>query len=174
VAEKREAGRGIVLDITEEIINVAVPKDSGHCVFADALRVAVPRAQFISVDLQTIRYSDPKTDRRYIYLTPAPIQRALVDFDQGIKPGPHKVRLGRPAQIMKMNTKRARKTAADKQMPEGTKRKLAEPKPRGKHSEEFDTVPTVQGGKYPPTAALSSARGRPGHVRSFGLRSLKP
>ena len=54
------------LDVTAELIATAIPRNSGHCMIADALRAAIPSARFISVDLQTIRWSDPETNRRYI------------------------------------------------------------------------------------------------------------
>lgn len=156
-------GRGIVLDITEEIINAAVTRDSSHCVIADALRAAVPTARYVSVDLQTIRFSDRETGKRFIYLTPAFAQRILVDFDQGITPRPQSRNLGRPAQIMKMNQNQ--KSNADVAgLPRGARKRLAKP-------DKSEAIPTVLGGGYPPTAALSSTRGR---RRAFGLRSLKP
>jgi hypothetical protein len=85
--------------ITDEMIETAIPKDSAHCMIADGLRAALPHAQQISVDLATIRYTDPRTGRRYIYLTPTPAQVALLDFDQGSKPKPFTVK-AHAAQIL--------------------------------------------------------------------------
>jgi hypothetical protein len=162
-----DGGRGIVLDVTQEVINNAVERSSGHCVIADAVRAMLPTVSHVSVDLQTIRFSDPTKGKRYIYLTPATAQRVLVEFDQGVKPEPFTMRLGKPAQIVKMNLGRkttdgtARKASG---LPSGTKKKLAKQDAPG-------AVPTVLGGNYPPTAALSNTRGR---RRTFGLRSMKP
>lgn len=166
MAEKnslRNGGRGIVLDVTPEIINNAVARDSGHCVIADALRACVPGASYVSVDLQTIRFSDRTKGKRYIYLTPARGQMLLVNFDQGVKPEPCALRLGHPAQIVKMNQAENRYERTPG-LPAGTRKKVGKPA-------SSRTVPPVLGGDYPPTAALSSTRGR---RRAFGLRSLKP
>lgn len=160
MAKSHRGGRGIVLDITEEIINLALPRDSSHCVIADALKAAVPEARFVSVDLQTIRWTDPATGRRYIYLTPAPLQRLLVNFDQGERPEPFAARLGQPAQIARSGIGRRR--AASKKAVAAGNRTITTPNVDGK-------VPVVVGGHLPPTAALSSTRGR---RRAFGLRSL--
>ena len=46
------------VQVTPDIINVAARRDSGHCMIADALRLAVPEAQSVSVDLATIRWTD--------------------------------------------------------------------------------------------------------------------
>ena len=158
-------GRGIVLDITQEIINLAIPRDSGHCIVADALRAAVPDARFVAVDLQSIKFSDPTSRRRYIYLTPSTLQRLLVNYDLGILPEPFMIRLGQPAQIKRMDgrseprpRKYAKKAAP---LPEGQRKEL---QPNG-------SGVVVLGGAVPPTAAYSNARGR---RRAFGLRSLTP
>lgn len=171
-------GRGIILDVTEEVITTAVQRDSSHCVIADALRAAVPNAQRVSVDIQTIRFTDPVSERRYIYLTPALCQMILVDFDQGRRPDPMMIRLGAPSQITRSGstpTKReanartsAAKAAAVAET-EGT-RTRAPSKRRGVIAGSHGN-PTILGGDPPPIAALSSTRGR---RRTFGLKSLRP
>src|SRR6266496_3380622 len=80
------------LDITQEMIDTAVPRDSGHCMIADAVKAAYPSATRISVDIQSIRFSDPLTDKRYVYLTPRTGQVALLEFDRGIHPVPFGLR----------------------------------------------------------------------------------
>jgi hypothetical protein len=162
-SELSDGGRGIVFEVTEEIINHAVARSSGHCVIADAIRASVPDASYVSVDLQTIRFTDRARGKRYIYLTPAYAQRVLVDFDQGVKPAPFIGKLARPAQIVKVNQSR-RADAKTRGLPADLKKRVAKADGPG-------VVPTVIGGPYPPTAALSSTRGR---RRAFGLRSLKP
>jgi len=60
---------------------------------ADALRDAIPEAKFISVDLQSIRFSlfdqnryrEERVGTRYFYFTPTIAQVALLKFDQGKK-----------------------------------------------------------------------------------------
>lgn len=166
-------GRGIVLDVTPELVNVAVQRDSGHCVVADALKTAVPSARNVSVDLQTIRWTDLASRRRYIYLTPGPLQVILVNFDQGIMPDVGLYQLGRPAQIMKLPDPSPVPTAVT--APTGTGTTKGKPKRRVSSKREVKPDASghvsVRGGDYPPTAALSSTRGR---RRAFGIRGLKP
>lgn len=78
----------IMIPASRRIIEPAVRGDSHHCMIADAIKARIPDAQFISVDLQSIRFTDPKTKIRYKYFTPLTGQQALVNFDQGkpIKP----------------------------------------------------------------------------------------
>ena len=55
--------------ITRELIERATQRDSRHCMIAEAIKAANPRYLNISVDLQTIRYTDPRTRKRYTCLT---------------------------------------------------------------------------------------------------------
>lgn len=158
-------GRGITLDVTQEIINAAIPRDSSHCVIADALKAAVPDAQRVSVDLATIRFTDKASQKRYVYLTPAPAQALLVNFDQGKRTGPFTLKLGKPAQIVPPRTPHpveADTSAEAKRKRDARRKRVA--------ITDGNTV-TVHGGRTPPLAALSSTRGR---RRTFGLRTLKP
>jgi hypothetical protein len=50
---------------------------------ADAVKRAFPNAIRIRVDLQTIRWTDPVKQERYIYLTPAQAQQYIIAFDAG-------------------------------------------------------------------------------------------
>lgn len=76
------------ISITKEHIENGIARDSHHCMIADALKEAIPEAQYILVDLQSIRYSLPASKKRYVHLTPLKAQRALIKFDQGrsVKP----------------------------------------------------------------------------------------
>lgn len=160
---------------TEEIINNAVVRDSGHCVWADAVAAALPQMRRISVDLQTIRFTDPRDGNRYVYLTPAVAQRSLVQFDQGTKPLPGEtIRLTRSnlAQIITRSPetrdrKRTRNTKArvergDSHVPTGAAYIMAG---------DTQGTPVKMEGKAPPTAALSNRTGR---RRTFGLKTLEP
>jgi len=100
--------RRVDVAVTPEVIETAVEGDSGHCMIADAVKAALPDARNISVDLQTIRFSDPKKRMRYVYLTPRMAQLALVDFDAGEKPEPFTFRLDR-AHIVAMKDPKAPK-----------------------------------------------------------------
>ena len=53
-------GPQITLDVTSDIISASRPRDSRHCMIAEALRTAYPAASKISVDLATIRFTDKK------------------------------------------------------------------------------------------------------------------
>lgn len=80
----------------------AIRSSSNHCMIADAIKEQFPQYSHISVDLQTIRFSDPERGVRYIYLTPRVCQIALVLFDKGKKNKEFKFQL-RGAHIVAMN-----------------------------------------------------------------------
>ena len=71
------------ISVSRETIERATQRDSRHCMIAEAIRDARPDAQFVSVDIQTIRFSIPFKRIRCTYLTPRIAQLALVRFDQG-------------------------------------------------------------------------------------------
>ena len=72
-----------IIAVTQGNINNGVERNAHRCVIFDAIKVAVPSADHVHVDLQTVRWSDKTTELRYVYLTPKPAQRAIVAFDQG-------------------------------------------------------------------------------------------
>lgn len=84
------------LRIEQHHIDNAQVRNSHHCMIADALRDAMPDAKFISVDLQSVRFSvfdenrfrEERVGIRYFYFTPTLAQVALLKFDQGKKVGP--------------------------------------------------------------------------------------
>jgi len=69
--------------ITEELVERAVQRDSHHCMIAEAIKEQNPHFARILVDLQTIRWTNTTTGKRYICLTPEEAAAKLVDFDQG-------------------------------------------------------------------------------------------
>ena len=91
--------------ITQAHIDTAIPADSGHCMIADALREALPHVKGVAVDLQTIRFTDPKKAQRYTYLTPPIAQDYLVAFDQGQFLEPFTFNLTSPIQVAHAGTK---------------------------------------------------------------------
>lgn len=158
----------VKLQITEELIEDAIPRDSPHCLWAEAVKAAVPDAKYISVDIQTIRFTDPRKGLRYTYLTPRIAQVALIQFDQGIRPTPHSVQLrngqvtpsggrNKSRQTPLSDREIARRKAAPSVMGKG-KAKLGKPIAPG-------SVPERRGGKTPPIAA--------GQRRAFGVRGLE-
>lgn len=83
----RQAGHRKIRISKSDIAN-AIPRDSKHCMIADSIQRAYPWATHISVDRQSIRFSNPKTGKRFVYLTSPFASEQLVKFDQGepIKP----------------------------------------------------------------------------------------
>jgi hypothetical protein len=87
------------IDVIQEDIDHAIPKNSGLCMVAQGVYRAVPSAIHVFIDLQTIRWTDRNKGLRYIYLTPRLVQIALYKWDWGIKPKPFSFQL-RGAQIV--------------------------------------------------------------------------
>jgi hypothetical protein len=136
------------IDVSEDIIENSVTRSSSHCMIAQAVKQTIPWASGISVDLQTIRFSNREERKRYIYLTPLVAQQCIVDFDQGKAPEPFTIRLRNP-QVT--NIGRGNR--------QGT-RNLAVRKTSGLGSHEA----VITGGKPPPKAG--------GRTRRFGIRGL--
>jgi hypothetical protein len=86
------------ISISEEIIARATQRDSRHCMIAEAIKEANPAWEAITVDLATVRWTSPRTRKRYICLTPNDARNALVAFDQGWEIQPFRISL-RPIQI---------------------------------------------------------------------------
>lgn len=152
------------IEVTEEIIASACQRDSSHCMIAEAVKKAIPDAQHVSVDLQTIRWSRKATGRRYFALTPRFAQTAILDFDNGVTPEPFSFRMPQPAQTIKSGRRPV------------SKAKLVSSRtgPAG--------VPVKKGGVSPPIGPLAggSLTGeglrtakRTGRIRKFGLRGME-
>jgi hypothetical protein len=82
--------------VSDRHINDSVRGDSHHCMIADAIKDAHPTAQYIQADVQSIRFSDPLTGKRYTYLTPPVAQSALLQFDAGTRVKPFAFTLRAP------------------------------------------------------------------------------
>jgi hypothetical protein len=98
----------VIVNITADHIATAKPRDSGHCMIADALASARPNAAYISVDLATVRFSDLAAGKRYIYLTPRAAQEALLNFDQGKEVEPFRMTLEHAHVLPTGNARNAR------------------------------------------------------------------
>jgi len=173
----------IVVEVTQEEIDIGVASNSGHCIVAEATKKSFVKrygrkAHFVAVDIQTIRISDCEKGARYMYLTPKRAQVALVQFDQGFKPTPFKFRL-RGGQVVSLRPSKPREmkprsdaqklslekaTAAQKRV--RSQRKAAELHVANKGDANQSRVPTKIGGKSPPVAVLA------GNRRQFGVRAL--
>lgn len=166
-----------VVEITKDDIENAKPADSAHCMIAEALKRAVPEAEFISVDLATIRYSDRKRGKRYAILTPPRAQQSLLWFDQADpRLEPFEFKLPRPAQTVRSSA--GKKRAAAKRPDGAPKQERAKLVQSGAGAQG---VPVKTGGKLPPLGTLAGGRSmghdkkekvRTGRIRAFGLRSM--
>ncbi len=90
---RKPRGPKFQVTVDQDMIEAAKQRDSSHCMIAEAIKAAYPEASMVAVDLQTIRFSDPKKGLRFTYLTPRQAQVALVQFDQGTDVTPFSVRL---------------------------------------------------------------------------------
>lgn len=164
-AERRPRPPRVDVEVTKEIIEGSEQRSSSHCMLAEAVRRTYPGATSISVDLQTIRFSDSKKGYRFVYLTPRKCQVALVMFDRGLHSEPFRFVL-KGGQVAKMGHYESRprpKGRGVASLPEGLKSEL--------HAPRGNCVPSVVGGKPPPTGPLSNTR-YAGQRRAFGLRRL--
>src|SRR5262245_42658904 len=106
-------GRRPLVSVTDMDIETAMPKKSGHCMVADAVKRAFPEVTNVIVDMQTIRWSDKRKGLRYTYFTPARVMAILIAWDQGIKPKPFSFRLRGP-HITTMRTELPKKSGKRK------------------------------------------------------------
>lgn len=71
------------IQVERKHIEQGIARDSRHCMIADAIKQRIPSAQYIMVDVQSIRFSDKEEGIRYVFFTPARAQANLLKFDQG-------------------------------------------------------------------------------------------
>jgi len=99
----------IHIQVESDVIANAVQKESRHCMIADAIHKKYPHYTHIQVDVQSIRFTNPRTNLRYIYLTPPEAQKQILRFDAGKKIEPFSVSLNDV--IIKDAKKKARSSA---------------------------------------------------------------
>lgn len=145
-------GKRFNVPVTQEIIDSSTEKSSSHCMIAEAVKQTVPNAKFVSVDIQTIRFTDAVTRLRHTYLTPRNAQHAIIGFDEGRKPKPFNIAL-RDGLV----------TAGRSQAVAEYRRKLR--KPRIKRSNRGSGAKARRVGGRPPPKTRMFAR------REFGLRA---
>lgn len=146
----------VTVSVTNKEITQSMQANSSHCMIADAIKRTIPTATAVSVDLATIRWSDPLKRLRYTYLTPRTAQFAILDFDHGVSPKPFDIKLG-GAQVTTMFSRKPGKRHATGDHKLGRKKML---------TPKSNSVPDVIGGKPPPTTHL-------GRRREFGLRGIQ-
>ena len=165
---------GFEIKVSEEIIKESIERHSGHCMVAEAVKARYPKARFVAVDIQTIRFTDTDKKERYTYLTPRSVQIAIIKFDQGKKPDPFTFRLragqitasGNSMERIKKNRDiKARHNAKQKQR---EKNALLRGIPGVARA-----VPEKIGGITPPTSIHRDPPVPGGIRRAFGLRAME-
>ena len=154
-----------LIHVTKEDYEAAVPGSSSHCAVEVAIKRMFPEFKFISVDIQSIRWSDPKHDVRHMALTPQPIARNILEFDAVRVPGDISFYLRSVMQTPMLHGRHGEKSfqygTADQSAAKLRKPKVKATGKRNGKSSHVNGVPTVVGGSLPPRAHMR---------RSFGLR----
>lgn len=159
------------VSVTDEEIQTAIPKNSGHCMIADAVKRCF-REKFkyspksVQVDLQSIRLTDGEKKLRYLYLTPPAAQSALLEFDHGIQPTPFQMLLKGGQVLSVYKGPRGSESPASAKKNAARKAAISRYKNRLRVAKDGNRAPTVTkiGGSEPPEAVLSGQR------RVFGLK----
>lgn len=149
------------VEVTQQHIERAVECDSGYCALSEAIKDAMPHAVRVNSDLQTIRFTDRRTGKRYIFLTPPRCQEYLLMLDEGLRAQmkAFKFLLNRPTQIINPGPSRAKKATT-------TKTKTHAPIKRdGKAPPVGPLAGKTMGGVQPDDLRI-------GRIRRFGLRSM--
>ena len=156
IAEKLGRTPTAWISVNRGHITDSVKRSSSHCMIADAIKKAVPEASHVSVDLQTVRWTDQERGERYTYLTPRSGQTALIKFDQGaedILPFKFKLYAGQTTR----SARRQQRTKTQQKRDKSQKARLRKSASSGNQE--------VVGGRTPPGGALKR--------RTFGIRNLK-
>lgn len=90
------------ISVTQADIDAAMRNESKHCAVATGISSSLEGIKHPQVDIQTIRFSDPSTERRYIYLTPPVVAEYIIAFDAGDPIEPFEFDLVTPAYVGKM------------------------------------------------------------------------
>lgn len=142
--------------VSTDTIGSAIERSSSHCMVADAIKAHNPKLKHVAVDIQTIRATDPAKRERYVWLTPRSVQKAIIDFDQGVRP-----------KAWSFTLKSGQTTTSATGLGIGAgKKKRRHPKAKMRTAKGGNarTVPVIVGGREPPVAA--------GRRREFGLRAF--
>jgi hypothetical protein len=163
-----------IIEMKKEYIEQAIRKNTHRCMIVKAIQEQVPEASAISVDLQTIRWSDRRRGLRYTFLTPRVAQQLLVLFDLG-----DKQRLEKFGPAVKFRLRGALVTSITRN--EKGRRKLAHNLGRRriaatKRDKKSGTVPEQIGGKPPPLERFHASHNsrREFGVRGFTMEDLVP
>jgi hypothetical protein len=136
------------------------------------VKEAYPNAQRISVDLQTIRFTDPERGVRYTYLTPRTAQVLLVKFDQGHDIEPLTVQL-RSGSATRSGARTPEQREGDRARKQRSNARVAARR-RLAQSQGPGHAPIADGGSAtPPRGALANPAIPGGNRRRFGLRAFE-
>lgn len=158
----------VTVDVDAATIAASIPRDSSHCMIAEAIKASIPGATRISVDLQSIRFSDPAKRLRYVYLTPRAAQVALIRFDGGHPPEPFSMRL-QGGQVTAMSPAGRKEPAEDRERRVVRQRELRQAEllaTQALVSEGTGVPPARVGGRRPPLMTFARRR-------TYGLRALE-
>ena len=151
--------------VSEPRIEAAIRCDGHRCMIADAIKDAAKQINwkigYVRVDMATIRFTDPLTGQRYIWLTPKHAAAALLLFDAGKKPLPFKIMLRRndATQIQKVG----------KRQPPQIKLRTSTPRTEGgrrRGGKRIDKITVIGGPSLPHMPRQTT--------RVFGMCGLKP
>lgn len=162
---KHRTPRGpvIKIDVTPEIVQRSTTADSRKCMIAEAVKTSFPNARSVSVDLQTIRFTDPSTHLRFIYLTPRVAQHQLLNFDQGFPVTPFKATL-QGAHVVKAFIRKVDGDLPFKEATtQGKPRRTSVPKEKQLRAKAGGNLPSLVGGRAPPQMQTT---------RHFGLKAF--
>ncbi len=163
------------VSVTAPLIERATQRDSRHCMIAEAILAARPDFRRVIVDLATIRWTNPRTGKRYVALTPELAAVALVKFDQGQEVEPFELALtpiqSTPVPINKATESRAEARAAGRAKPRVTTSQA-----RGPRVMKIDGQgrSTIEGGAPLRGGHLSNVTLSGRRYRAYGLRQLAP
>lgn len=78
----------VFIKVEKDVIDNAIQRESRHCMIVDAIHKKMPHVKNVQVDVATIRFTNPRVHKRYIYLTPPEAQKQILRFDAGKKIDP--------------------------------------------------------------------------------------
>ena len=93
---RRQLPKQTAISISAEAITAAAAgRIGGERIIEEAVRAARPEVRNVAVDLGSIRWTDPKTNRRATFATPVVVRDALLALTRGDAPEPFRFILGR-------------------------------------------------------------------------------
>ena len=153
------------IEVTRQEIDHAVRENSHSCMIVEAIKRTVPGVRNVSVDVQTIRFTDVKNNRRIACLTPPVCQLNLVRFDRGMPLKPFKFDL-KSVQVSALRVVQAKRDEKGEviRKPRTVKRRLAD----GSVKIVTDTQPVYETIQEPTGVRELSNKGKPNRDHIIG------